>query len=86
MSDLTGGAATGGQIGPAEAAAGGTPDESDLPRLQGLDENVDDPNDPEAARGGDEAPGEVPFAAMMNSGDSKGASDPMPDMSGTSGQ
>lgn len=86
MSEMTGGAATGGQIGPADAAAGGTPDESDLPRLHGLDESVDDPSDPTAAREGEGAPGEVPFADLMNSGDSKAGSDPMPDMSGTSGQ
>jgi hypothetical protein len=85
MSELTGGAATGGQIGRADAASGGTPDESDLPSLQGLDEAVDDPSDPEAARSGDDAPGEVPFSQLMSSGDSKSASDPMPDMSGTSG-
>ena len=86
MSDLTGGAATGGENGPREGAFSGTADEADLPRLQGLDESVDDPSDPEAARGGDDAPGEVPFSNMMNTGDSKSGSDPMPDMSGTSGQ
>ena len=46
-------------------------------------EDVDDPSDPEAARSGDEAPGDTPLADLMDSGGSKGASDPMPDMSGT---
>jgi hypothetical protein len=85
MSELTGGAATGGEIGPADAAAGGTPTESDLPNLQGLDESVDDPSDPEAAREGDDALGGTTPTDLMNSGDSKGASDPMPDLSGTTG-
>jgi len=85
MSGMTGGAGTGGQIGPADPAAGGTPDESDLPRLQGLDDSVDDPSDPEAARG-DETADDVPFAQLMGSGDSKGAADPMPDQAGTSKQ
>ena len=86
MSEMTSGAATGGQIGPADAASGSTPDESDLPRLHGLDESVDDPIDPEAARTGSGAPGDVPFAELMNTGDSKASSDPMPDMTGTSGE
>ena len=86
MSEMTGGAATGGQIGPADAASSGTPDESDLPGRQGLGESVDDPNDPQAAREGDGAPGEAPFADLLGSDDGGTASDPMPDMSGTSGQ
>lgn len=86
MSEMTSGAATGGNVGPADAAGGGIPSESDLPGLQGLDDSVDDPSDPEAANRGDDAPGEVPFADLMNSGDSKSASDPMTDTSGASGQ
>ncbi len=85
MSEMTGGKAMGGPVGP-DAAAGGTPGESDLPRMQRLDESVDDPSDPEAARRDDETDGAGPLAAMTNSGDGKGASDPMPDMSGASGQ
>jgi hypothetical protein len=85
MSEMTSGAATGGQIGPADAAAGGTPSESDLPKLQGLDESAEDPSDPEAAREGDGTPGEAQVADLMDTGDSKGASDPIPDMSGTTG-
>jgi hypothetical protein len=85
MSEMTSGAATGGRIGPADAASSGTPDEPDVPGRQGLDESVDDPSDPEAARAGDGAPGDAPFADLLGSDDGGGSSDPMPDMSGTSG-
>jgi hypothetical protein len=86
MSEMTGKAATGGQIGPSDAASSGTPTGSDLTADQGLNESADDPTDPEAAREGDGAPGEAPFAELLGSDDSTGGSDPMPDVSGTSGQ
>lgn len=85
MSEMTSGAATGGQIGPADAATGGTPNEADLPSLQGLGDSVDDPSDPGAARADEDTADDVPLAARMNGDESKGASDPMPDVSGTSG-
>jgi hypothetical protein len=86
MSEMEAGAATGGQVGPADAASSGTPDGSDLPGGQGLNESADDPSDPAAAREGDGAPGAAPFADLVGSDDSGGASDVLPDMSGTSGQ
>ena len=81
MSQMSGGA---GPTGLPGASGSGMPDESDLPRLQGLDEAVDDPSDPQAARRG-EAADEVPFDPQVEPGDGKATSDPMPDMSGTSG-
>lgn len=78
MSDLNHGPAS------THGAAGGTPSESDLPSMQGLDDSVDDPSDPTAGR--EEGPGTVGIdAAGLSSGDDGGPSDPMPDMSGTSG-
>lgn len=85
MSDMTSGAATGGQIGPSDAAAGGTPDESNLPGIQGLGDSVDDPTDPEASQRDDDASMLDRFSAATESGAGKGSSDPMPDMSGTGG-
>lgn len=79
MSDLN-------EAGPAstDGAAGGTPTESDLPSMQGLDDSVDDPSDPTAAREDDAGTVGID-AAALSSGDDEGPSDPMPDMSGTSG-
>ncbi|MFP5281945.1 MAG: hypothetical protein ACLGIF_00660 [Actinomycetes bacterium] len=84
MSEMAAGAGTGGQLGRADEAQGGPPTESDLPRLQGLDDSVDDPSDPQAAQG-DEAAGNVPLANLMDTGDATSSSDPMPDMTGTTG-
>jgi hypothetical protein len=81
MSDVTGGAATGGQIGRSDQASGGTPTESDLPDLQGLDSDVDDPSDPQ--RGGN--PEGVPLGTGSESGTGASGSDPMPDISGAGG-
>jgi len=83
MSDMTGANPAG-----AGAAAGGTPSESDLPALQGLDESVDDPSDPTASRrqaadGGDHE-AEITGVAGAAGSDDDGPSDPMPDMAGTS--
>jgi len=64
MSELSN-AATGGHDHTPSAAAGGTPEESDLPKLQGLGEDPD-----------------APGAGLVESAT---GSDPMPDMSGTSG-
>lgn len=63
------------------AAAGGIPSESDLPSMQGLADSVDDPSDPTAAREG--AAGTE--AAAFSTEDDGGPSDPLPDMSGSSG-
>ncbi len=60
-------------------AAGGTPDEGDLPGLQGLGESADDPDDP---AGTDTSSGS-PLDALGDDDDAQGTSDPMPDMSGT---
>jgi hypothetical protein len=71
--------------GSASGAAGGTPSESDLPRMQGLDENTDDPSDPSAAGAGasDEVNQTVDDPALGE--DDESASDPMHDIAGTSG-
>ncbi|GAA3635253.1 hypothetical protein [Microlunatus ginsengisoli] len=70
-------------LAPTGGEAGGTPSESDLPSMQGLGDSVDDPSDPTAARDDDAGSvGDNP-AALLN--DDEGPSDPMPDMSGTSG-
>jgi hypothetical protein len=69
---------TSGMNSPA-GAAGGTPSESDLPGLQGLDAGVDDPDDPTAAG----AATGTPLDAVGGAGDTQGGSDPMPDMSGS---
>lgn len=71
-----------GPAGTSGAAAGGTPDESDLPRLQGLDQSADDPSDPAAARRSDAASEAGPVDPPA---DDESASDPMTDMSGTTG-
>lgn len=83
MSDMSGAAASAGQTSSPGAAAGGMPDESDLPSIQGLDDSVDDPSDPEAAQRGTDEPDAARFAALSDAGEGKGTSDPMPDMSGT---
>ena len=66
------------------AAAGGTPSESDLPAMQGLGESVDDPSDPTAARPDPDREAGAATDAIPDS-DDEGPSDPMPDMSGTTG-
>jgi hypothetical protein len=78
MSDISGTTPAG--------AAGGTPSESDLPAMQGLDESTDDPSDPTAARqNSDSDQAETPDLAELAATDDEGPSDPMPDMSGTGG-
>jgi hypothetical protein len=80
MSDTTGVDPTG-----TDAAAGGTPSESDLPAMQGLGESADDPSDPTAPR--QQAPtgsGDAAGLAGAVGDDDEGPSDPMPDMAGTS--
>jgi hypothetical protein len=70
--------------GPTTSNAGqatGIPDESDLPAMQGLDD--DDLSDPAAAE--DAAEPDAPNVSQESGTDPKGPSDPMPDMSGTSG-
>ena len=67
------------------AAAGGTPSESDLPAMQGLGESVDDPPDPTAARRDADGAAGVDPGALSSANDDEGPSDPMPDMSGTTG-
>lgn len=69
---------TGSATTPA-GAGGGTPDEADLPGLQGLDESTDDPDDPS----GRETATGTPLDALGDAGEAQGTSDPMPDMSGT---
>jgi hypothetical protein len=75
---------TGADLAGADNAAGGTPAEHDLPAMQGLDDSVDDPSDPTASRGDAEQP-DVAALAEASGADDEGPSDPMPDMSGTSG-
>ena len=63
---------------------GGTPSESDLPAMQGLDESTDDPSDPSASRRDSDADRpEAPDVADLATTDDQAPSDPMPDMSGT---
>jgi hypothetical protein len=66
-------------------AGGGMPAESDLPGLQGLDESVNDPDDPAAAAETEAAAQSTPVEATSESGSPRGSSDPMPDMSGSGG-
>lgn len=68
----------------ADAAAGGTPSESDLPAMQGLSDSADDPRDPTAAQPDPDQPRADDIAAHAGSSD-EGPSDPMPDMAGTGG-
>jgi hypothetical protein len=79
MSEMTGADPAG-----AGSAAGGTPSESDLPAMQGLGESVDDPSDPTASRrdADEQGPAGMPD---LSGADEDGPSDPMPDMSGTTG-
>jgi hypothetical protein len=81
MTDISG-AMPGGSSG---AAANGTPSESDLPSMQGLDDSTDDPSDPAAGTRPTNAPGNADLDALATSDDDQSASDPMPDISGTSG-
>lgn len=67
-----------------DAAAGGMPAEPDLPALQGLGDSADDPSDPTAAGSSPTTPqGQADDPG--GSGERAGGSDPMPDMSGSSG-
>ena len=81
MTDISG-AMPGGSSVP---AANGTPSEPDLPSMQGLDDSTDDPGDPEAGTGPRNAPGNADLDALATVDDDQSASDPMPDISGTSG-
>lgn len=83
MTDTTGGAAPAGGL--SGGAASGTPDESDLPRLQGLDADTDDLDDPAAAQPDPDEPGDQRLDFLRDSGSDRSASDPMPDMSGNQG-
>ena len=76
----TSGAMPGGSSGP--AANGTPPSEPDLPSMQGLDDSTDDP---EAGTGPTNAPGNADLDALATLDDDQSASDPMPDISGTSG-
>ena len=79
------GPVTGG--GDSDPAAGGVPSESDLPRLQGLDEGL--PSEPTDDGAGQVVDPDLASDAGSVDGSSvgeapTGASDPMPDMGGTS--
>lgn len=80
MSDITGANPAG-----ADAAAGGTPSESDLPAMQGLGESTDDPSDPTAGREGQDLPQADDITQQAGGADDEGPADPMPDMAGTGG-
>jgi hypothetical protein len=82
MSESTGSAATGGDLGSSDPAAGGMPTESDAPELQGLGGAAPDPSDPE---NGSSASEQAPFDPGAAVGDAAASSDPMPDSSGTAG-
>ena len=82
MGDSADLAATGGDIGPSDGAAGGIPTGSDAPELQGLGGETPDPTDPENGPSFSE---DAPFDPGSTAGDAAGSSDPMPDTSGTSG-
>ena len=88
MSELSHEGARGDASTTPDAAAGDVPSQSDLPGMQGLGRNLanqgnvdPDAADPDADRGS--AAGDVLTSAIDDAPTS--GSDPMPDMSGTSG-
>ena len=82
MTDGAGSASTGGDLTSSDPAAGGIPTESEAPELHGLGDNVSDPSDPRNEPSGSER---APFDPGSTPGDAAAPSDPMPDISGTSG-
>ena len=79
MSEMSPGSAAAGAAAMPSGAAGGMPDESNLPGLQGLDNDV--PADDEEA-----VPVPNPDGASLaerTADSSQSASDPMPDAAGT---
>ena len=65
-----------------DAAAGDMPSESDLPRMQGLDEGG--PEDADDATPGESTVDESRASGVIG-GTGRSSSDPMPDMGGTGG-
>jgi hypothetical protein len=81
MSDLSAGGSGGPMESPA-GAAGGTPAESDLPGLQGLDDSVADPDDPQSGDGSTAESEPTPLSVLSDDEGGAGTSDPAPDTSG----